>query len=333
MGQQPNRDRRKQPPGQPPGQPPWGSSPPPGYPPNSYPPPPGYPPTGYPGPGSPPPGHSPAGRGGAQPPGSRIPPVQARPRPRRRARRKLSRQSNTVLLVIAAVLVIGAIVGALSGHGNSPKSAAVATTSASSTGTQVSSSSKAITAAQDACYKRPASGSIYVRTVTPGVSPRARRLGGERDWDHVTSKCLTSVQYTIAIARLSAGNCTQVGYVAANPGYDVNATTASPLTHVAAQAGPACRAVARPAPAQTTPAPAAAPSPAQTTTPAPAPAPPVSTAPVSTAPASCYPLSDEGTCYEPGEYCRDDDHGASGVARDGEAITCEDNDGWRWEPA
>ena len=44
----------------------------------------------------------------------------------------------------------------------------------------------------------------------------------------------------------------------------------------------------------------------------------------------CHPVSDEGTCYEPGEYCRDDDHGTSGVAGDGEAITCEDNDGWRW---
>jgi FtsZ-interacting cell division protein ZipA len=48
---------------------------------------------------------------------------------------------------------------------------------------------------------------------------------------------------------------------------------------------------------------------------------------------TCYPISDEGTCYEPGEYCRDDDHGTSGVAGDGEAITCEDNDGWRWEPS
>jgi hypothetical protein len=64
-------------------------------------------------------------------------------------------------------------------------------------------------------------------------------------------------------------------------------------------------------------------------------APPASPAPVTTsaAPASCYPLSDEGTCYEPGEYCRDDDHGTSGVAGDGEAIVCEDNDGWRWEPS
>jgi hypothetical protein len=58
--------------------------------------------------------------------------------------------------------------------------------------------------------------------------------------------------------------------------------------------------------------------------------PPTSHPPTS---ASCYPLSDEGTCYEPGEYCRDDDHGVTGRAGDGETITCEDNDGWRWEPS
>jgi hypothetical protein len=58
------------------------------------------------------------------------------------------------------------------------------------------------------------------------------------------------------------------------------------------------------------------------------PPPPPTTAP---APAGCYPLSDEGTCYEPGGFCRDSDHGAHGVAGDGKAIVCEDNDGWRWE--
>ena len=48
---------------------------------------------------------------------------------------------------------------------------------------------------------------------------------------------------------------------------------------------------------------------------------------------ACSPISNEGTCYKPGEYCRDDDHGVSGVAGDGQAIICEYNDGWRWEPA
>jgi hypothetical protein len=49
-------------------------------------------------------------------------------------------------------------------------------------------------------------------------------------------------------------------------------------------------------------------------------------------PASCYPISDEGTCYEPGEYCRYADEGMTGLAGDGETIECEDNDGLRWEP-
>jgi hypothetical protein len=47
---------------------------------------------------------------------------------------------------------------------------------------------------------------------------------------------------------------------------------------------------------------------------------------------ACYPLSNEGTCYEPGEFCRDRDHGAHGIAGDGKPIVCEDNNGWRWEP-
>jgi phosphatidylserine/phosphatidylglycerophosphate/cardiolipin synthase-like enzyme len=48
--------------------------------------------------------------------------------------------------------------------------------------------------------------------------------------------------------------------------------------------------------------------------------------------AACHPLSSSGNCYEPGEDCSDADHGLSGVAGDGEAIVCEDDHGWRWEP-
>jgi hypothetical protein len=89
-----------------------------------------------------------------------------------------------------------------------------------------------------------------------------------------------------------------------------------------------------PTPVPTTPAPTAAPT-TQAPPPPPATTPPANPAPPATsaAPAHCYPLSNEDTCYEPGEYCPKDDHGASGVAGNGEAITCEDNDGWRWEPA
>jgi hypothetical protein len=70
-------------------------------------------------------------------------------------------------------------------------------------------------------------------------------------------------------------------------------------------------------------APSAAPAPPQTTAPAAAP----------TTPSGCHPLTNGGNCYQPGEYCRNSDHGMSGVAGDGERIVCEDNNGWRWEPA
>ena len=98
-----------------------------------------------------------------------------------------------------------------------------------------------------------------------------------------------------------------------------------PSTPSAAAPAPdkAVRARAAPAePASTRPAP-----------PPPPPAAPPATQAAPAAPAACTPKTDAGNCYEPGEFCRDSDHGATGVAGDGKAIRCEDNDGWRWEPA
>jgi len=63
--------------------------------------------------------------------------------------------------------------------------------------------------------------------------------------------------------------------------------------------------------------------------PPPAPAPSHSVAP----PAGCYPRASSGNCYEPGEFCPHADAGMSGVAGNGEAIICENNNGLRWEPA
>jgi hypothetical protein len=68
-------------------------------------------------------------------------------------------------------------------------------------------------------------------------------------------------------------------------------------------------------------------SPPATTTPPPSP--PLPTSPTT---AGCSPIDDEGGCYEPGEYCRNDDHGTTGRAGDGQTITCEDENGtWYWE--
>ena len=64
--------------------------------------------------------------------------------------------------------------------------------------------------------------------------------------------------------------------------------------------------------------------------PVPAPAPSQSAAPP---PASCHPIASSGNCYEPGEFCAQADAGMNGVAGDGEAIICENNNGLRWEPA
>lgn len=80
------------------------------------------------------------------------------------------------------------------------------------------------------------------------------------------------------------------------------------------------------------------------TSPVPLPSTPTTVAPPTTPPTTvpattttttdpgCYPLDSEGNCYEPGEYCPTADHGMTGIAGDGKQITCEDNNGWRWEP-
>ena len=47
----------------------------------------------------------------------------------------------------------------------------------------------------------------------------------------------------------------------------------------------------------------------------------------------CHPTTSSGNCYKPGEFCSTAEHGETGVAGDGETITCEDVNGyWRWEP-
>ena len=126
---------------------------------------------------------------------------------------------------------------------------------------------------------------------------------------------------------------------AGSPAVKAPATTASPtLTKAPVATHAVTTAPSTPAPATPAPPPAqprataavhkSAPSvPARTTTAAP----PSPTA--SKPPADCSPLTSAGKCYEPGEFCRESDHGMSGVAGDGEAIKCIDKDGWRWEAA
>lgn len=113
--------------------------------------------------------------------------------------------------------------------------------SSGSTGGGVSASASAIAAAANACGQRPStSGDIYVRTIAPGLLPQVQELAGKWGWDSTTSKCLTSVQYVIATAPQAAGTCTQVAYVADNPGYHMHAASPPKLQHLVAETGPGC---------------------------------------------------------------------------------------------
>src|SRR5207249_490619 len=87
----------------------------------------------------------------------------------------------------------------------------------------------------------------------------------------------------------------------------------------------------------------ASPSPTTSATPSPSPAPTPTEAPVAppqapaqgpaapppapAAAAGCYPLSNSGTCYQPGQFCRASDHGRTGRTADGRAIVCTNNNG------
>lgn len=122
----------------------------------------------------------------------------------------------------------------------------------------------------------------------------------------------------------------------------VNWMSAESVLGLSGSSSGGAKASSAPAPAPThhsthaAPAPAPAPAPTHHSThAAPAPAPTHSHHPTHTAPTGCTPKTDSGNCYEPGEFCRDSDHGMVGVAGNGEAIKCENTGSpiWKWEPA
>jgi hypothetical protein len=199
---------------------------------------------------------------GIQPPYTpygQQPPCRGAPQPPRNDRKPRA-LATVVAALIVAVIAIGATLDG--GHKAVPAAAtasAAATTAITPSATtaapsvtapaprdsrtaQAHRTAKASTdSAEAACAARGfASGDIYVRWTDPGVPWTAQELGGEWVWNVALGKCLTSVQMEIAASPPGAGNCTQVGYVAENPGYDVNATPAPPLEDVAAETGPAC---------------------------------------------------------------------------------------------
>jgi len=174
----------------------------------------------------------------------------------------------------------------------------------------------------------------------PGPQPPYQPPQRGKSWP-ARHKALTGFLAFVAliIVIVAAANA---GKSPSSPGSSVAAgmTTTASATATGVHSQPATQPAAtvqktHPTRTQTTSAASHAPAPSAPAASAPAPktAAAVVAPPASAAPASCHPLTNGGNCYEPGEFCRSADHGASGVAGDGKAITCENNDGWRWEPA
>lgn len=131
----------------------------------------------------------------------------------------------------------------------------------------------------------------------------------------------------LSIALAACGSAGSLPPANATPAASASQTTALPSPTATVLSSPAAPKAPPPRPPTNAPPPPAnAPPPPTNAAPPPTNAPPPP-------PAGCYPLSDEGTCYKPGEFCRDSDHGMTGRTADGEQIICENNDGWRWEPA
>lgn len=200
-----------------------------------------------------------------QAPYGQQPLPQAAPGGRRPPRRpwiKRHKILSSLIAVVAVFILIGAIGAAI---GPRPKQAAAtaATLPTASAAPSAKASPTAAAArktvvarvpatrktkaaahrpdAEDACLARPhASGDVYVVSVESGLQTSAEEIGGGWSWDYITKTCLTSVQDTLATAPTGAGYCTQVGYVADNPGYDVNATPAKRLKVLAGEVGAAC---------------------------------------------------------------------------------------------
>jgi hypothetical protein len=167
----------------------------------------------------------------------------------------------------------------------------------------------------------------------PGMSYKAPR--GPAPWmlwvrRHKVLAALGGIAFLVLITVAAQASTTKG---APSPG--ATSTAVISATRAAAQPPPSQTPSSSPATAapSTIKATVAAPVPAtRAAVPPPPPPPPAPPAPPP-AKAGCHPLSNSGTCYEPGEFCRKSDHGANGVAGDGKSITCENNDGWRWEPA
>jgi hypothetical protein len=164
----------------------------------------------------------------------------------------------------------------------------------------------------------------------PYLVPRRGQSWPERHKVVTGTICCAALVTVIAAANSVRLPASQNTSMAANVA--ATTATAAPVTDAQSHATAATASAHKAQPATKHTPPAASHSPA---THAPTRATHVAPVPPSAhaTPAGCRPLTNQGRCYEPGEYCRGSNHGGAGRAGDGRAIICEDMDGWRWEPA
>jgi hypothetical protein len=142
--------------------------------------------------------------------------------------------TSWVRLAALGVLLVVCVMGCQTSHPAKKASAPATTPATSSTRTSTA-------AAESKCRARkPSSGDIIVRMITPGQQAVAQRLGGQWLWNHTTQTCQTSTRLVISAASGGAGFCTQVALAASNPAYNADATPAPPLKKVIASKGGSC---------------------------------------------------------------------------------------------
>jgi hypothetical protein len=217
----------------------------------------------------------------------------------------------------AAVIGIGAVIVIIAGVATGNPSVNTSNTSANTSDTAASPAAAAPTPSASASAAAPAPLACHAQSSS--MRPRDHTTVKVRVQTAAHAKVTVTGPLTLASGQNAAGRASAAGTRTfrfrvgdATPGSRLVITVR--VSHGGSKA--TCRASLRPRPAPVTAVAAPSSAPAQ-----PASAP------------SCYPLSNEGTCYEPGEFCRESDQGMTGVAGDGEKIICEDNDGLRWEPA
>jgi hypothetical protein len=160
-----------------------------------------------------------------------------------------------------------------------------------------------------------------------GETRSSRRKRRRRQWTLVGA-AIAAVLAVGAIASGLSDNSTKV----ASPGGSSNSTERTFAPTSATSSTTSTTATTTTMPPTTVPT-TAQPTAPPTVPPTAPPTDPPTVAPPPPPQQTCYPLSNGGNCYQAGQFCRATDHGASGISGSGQAITCVDNNGWRWEPA